>query len=172
MGEKRFIADPSPWTPICDATSLKVLGKLAEELFECSEAAIGAIGQSPEGYEDALTKEVADVLCNVELAAEYLGIDLPMFHGRLSHPRPTSELIRAIGRCGAAVARCIIQGVDEAEPSTGEINRDWLLHEMIFVRRCCAAVITDRGLDSSAIDSRMTFKRAHLTRWHQMEIIA
>lgn len=31
---------------------------------------------------------------------------------------------------GAAIFRCIIQGVDEKEPTTGKVNREWLRDEL------------------------------------------
>lgn len=169
MAEKRFIADPSPWSPITDPRALKVLGKFAEELGECVEACVDLTGRRPASYLDGLTKEVADVLCNVDLVDEFLALNLPVFHGKLSSRFVISELTRALGACTAATARCIIQGVDEAEPSTGRPNRDWLIEAIVDVRRCCAAAIGDLLLDASAIESRMTFKRSHLTRWHKME---
>ena len=172
MGEKRFIADPSPWVPISDAKTLKVMGKFSEELGGLAEAIIGTTGIHPKVHFENVTKEIADVLCNIELDAEHLAIDMPVFHGKIRAAFPTAEIMRSVGGCVAAVARCIIQGVDEAEPSTGKINRDWLREAMIEVRCSCAAVINEYRLDSDVIMSRMTFKRGHLTRWHQMEISA
>lgn len=34
------------------------------------------------------------------------------------------KLIEETTECATAAARCMIQGMDEAEPSTGEVNRD------------------------------------------------
>lgn len=59
MSNENTLGFPNPWHPISDPVDLKHLGKLSEELGECS----------------------------------------------------------------AAVARCIIQGIDECEPVTGKINR-------------------------------------------------
>lgn len=102
--EKRFIADPNPWTPISDPIDLKHLGKFSEELSEC----------------------------------------------------------------GSAVARCVIQGIDEREPSTGEPNRDWLTKEIADVL-CNAELVVERfGLNRDFIAERVAFKREHLQRWHAM----
>lgn len=102
--EKKFVPDPSPWTPITDIILLKHLGKLSEELSECN----------------------------------------------------------------SAVARCIIQGVDECEPSTGECNRDWLQKELADVLCNIRLVVNHLGLSWDEIRARSDFKENHLKRWHNM----
>lgn len=102
--EKTFVPDPNPWTPITDLVLLKHLGKLNEELAECS----------------------------------------------------------------SAVSRCIIQGVDECEPSTGVCNREWLEKEIADVIANVTLVMEHLNLDQGAIDKRVIFKREHLKRWHSM----
>lgn len=104
MSEKKFMTDPSPWTPMTNLIDLKHLGKLGEE---CNE-------------------------------------------------------------CGAAVSRCIIQGIDEAEPSTGEINKHWLTKEIADVLANAELCIERFGLDMQFIHDRKLFKQDHLRRWHAM----
>ena len=170
--ERTFVPDPSPWVPISDPRTLKVLGKFVEELGECVEAAIQRVHRSTDDHTDALQSEIADVLCNIELVDEHLCLNWPRFHGKAETGSAMIHLIASLGGCIAATARCIIQGVDECEPSTGTPNREWLFEAITHVRRYCVAAISNYDLDPDAIDARMTFKRGHLTRWHQMEIVA
>lgn len=93
--------DPSPWHPEADPTRLKVLGKLIEELNECS----------------------------------------------------------------AAAARCIIQGIDEAEPETGKINRVWLEDEVADVIANVRCTIENLDLNQARIYLRSERKYDYITRW-------
>lgn len=78
------------------------------------------------------------------------------------------KLAEELNECGSAVARCIIQGVDEKEPSTGVANRDWLTKEIADVACNIGLVIEHFDLDIQKIDDRVMLKRQHLTRWHNM----
>lgn len=104
MTEKQFVENPNPWHPMTDAVDLKHLGKLTEELGECT----------------------------------------------------------------SAVSRCVIQGIDEAEPSTGEINRDWLAKEIADVLANIDLVIQRFNLNQAKISDRKYKKMEHLRRWHRM----
>lgn len=104
MTEKQFVENPNPWHPMTDAVDLKHLGKLTEELGECT----------------------------------------------------------------SAVSRCIIQGIDEAEPSTGEINRDWLAKEIADVLANIDLVIQRFNLNQAKISDRKYKKMQHLRQWHRM----
>lgn len=73
-----------------------------------------------------------------------------------------------LNECGAAVARCIIQGIDEAEPVTGKINRAWLTDEIADVLCNASLVIARFGLDPLHIEERFKRKAEHLTQWHAM----
>ena len=74
---------PQPWKPEQDPAQVKVLGKLAEELGECSSIAARCIIQ---GYMElepttqklnkmALQEEIADVMACMEVAINALGLD-------------------------------------------------------------------------------------------------
>ena len=76
------------------------------------------------------------------------------------------KLGEELAECGAAVSRCIIQGIDQAEPSTGEVNRDWLTKEIADVLANVALVREFFGLDQDGIEVRVAFKTAYLRRWH------
>lgn len=80
------------------------------------------------------------------------------------------KLGEELAECGAAVARCIVQGILEAEPSTGEVNRDWLTKEIGDVLANIAMVTEFFGLDQQAIDARIHFKVAYLRQWHSLPL--
>lgn len=84
---------------------------------------------------------------------------------RLKH---LGKLGEELSECGAAVSRCIVQGIDEAEPVTGKINRRWLEEEIADVYANAELVIEHFGLDSNFINERAARKEAFLRRWHEM----
>jgi NTP pyrophosphatase (non-canonical NTP hydrolase) len=69
---------------------------------------------------------------------------------------------------GAAVFRCVIQGIDEVEPVTKKPNRQWLTEEIADVLANVDLVIDHFGLDLAAIEARAVAKRAKLIEWHGM----
>lgn len=71
-----------------------------------------------------------------------------------------------LSECGSAVARCIIQGIDEREPSTGEVNRDWLQKEIADVIANLELVAERFNLDWHKINERTVMKKNHLRKWH------
>jgi len=78
------------------------------------------------------------------------------------------KLAEEANELGAAIARCVIQGIDEKEPTTGKPNRDWLRDEIADVIANIELVITHFDLDVVAIDARSTRKAAGLREWHAM----
>lgn len=73
-----------------------------------------------------------------------------------------------LGECAAAVSRCIIQGIDEVEPITGKINKQWLEEEIADVLANMAVCINRFKLDDSAILKRKCRKEQLLIRWHKL----
>lgn len=76
------------------------------------------------------------------------------------------KLAEEINELGAAIARCIIQGLDEREPITGKHNRDWLQDEI-------ADVIANIDLNVKHFDlkidqGRIARKIKNLKEWHAM----
>lgn len=67
---------------------------------------------------------------------------------------------------GTAIFRCLIQGVDEAEPVTGKINREWLTEEIADVLANINLVRRHFDLNDNTIHDRVIRKVDHLTRWH------
>lgn len=79
-----------------------------------------------------------------------------------------TELAAAASKCGAAVCRCIIQGVEESEPVTGKLNRHWLEDEIADVEANIRLVVGRFDLDRERMHQRMERKIAHLRQWHGM----
>lgn len=88
---------------------------------------------------------------------------------------PMSDLndIRVIGKlgeelneCASAASRCLIQGIDEIEPSTGKLNRLWFEEEIADVLVNIKLACERFGLAPSP--DRMAMKEAYLRKWHGM----
>ncbi len=89
------------------------------------------------------------------------------------HPMGNPRDIKTIGKlgeevceAGAAIFRCVIQGIDEAQPVTGKINRDWLEDEIADVLVNLKLVIEHFGLDRAKIDARAASKEDGIRWWH------
>jgi NTP pyrophosphatase (non-canonical NTP hydrolase) len=78
------------------------------------------------------------------------------------------KLAEETNELGAAISRCIIQGIDECEPVTRKPNREWLQDEIADVLANIELVATHFGLDANAIRTRAERKKAHLRGWHSM----
>lgn len=78
------------------------------------------------------------------------------------------KLAEEANELGSAIARCIIQGVDECEPVTGKSNRAWLQDEIADVQANLDLVIERFGLDEEAMEARAAKKRGHLKQWHDL----
>lgn len=79
------------------------------------------------------------------------------------------KLAEECAELNAAIARCIIQGVDECEPVTGKSNRKWLTDEIADVLANINLVTSHFDLSKVEIEKRATQKIAHLRRWHAIE---
>lgn len=78
------------------------------------------------------------------------------------------KLAEELGEATAAVSRCLIQGIDEAEPVTDKPNRVWLEDELADVVANIDLVIVHFGLDADRMFERMERKKIHLRGWHSM----
>jgi NTP pyrophosphatase (non-canonical NTP hydrolase) len=78
------------------------------------------------------------------------------------------KLGEELNECGAAVSRCIIQGVEECEPVTGKPNKLWLQEELADVLANIELVIDHFGLDLDHMLTRRNKKMAQLKTWHEM----
>jgi len=71
-----------------------------------------------------------------------------------------------LAECSAAVSRCIIQGIDESEPVTGKVNRQWLENEIADVMANIETVIDFFQLDTVAMYRRARLKKDVLIKWN------
>lgn len=78
------------------------------------------------------------------------------------------KLAEECNELGAACARCIIQGIDEAEPTTKKPNRQWLTEEVADVVANLFLVIEHFDLDTEVLDDRTDRKTKMLRKWHAM----
>lgn len=76
------------------------------------------------------------------------------------------KLAEELGECSSAVARCIIQGIDEKEPVTGKINREWLEDEIADVYADMMLVQQHFKLNGERMAGRTLKKMIHLRQWH------
>lgn len=78
------------------------------------------------------------------------------------------KLSEELGEAQAAVARCIIQGIGEAEPVTGKPNRQWLQEELADVLTNIELVVRHFDLASDEMLDRVIRKSTDLRKWHEM----
>lgn len=78
------------------------------------------------------------------------------------------KLVEELNECGTASARCMMQGIDEAEPVTGKVNREWLQDELADVWANMELVIEHFGLDFTEIYTRRNAKKYRLKEWYKM----
>jgi len=74
------------------------------------------------------------------------------------------KLIEELGELSSALSRCIIQGIDETEPTTGKINRQWIEEELSDVK-VNMQLVMDR-FDLHYMMDRINTKRIRLKQWH------
>jgi phosphoribosyl-ATP pyrophosphohydrolase len=79
-----------------------------------------------------------------------------------------SKLGEEAGELASAACRCIAQGIDEAEPTTGKLNRAWLEDEIADVFANSELNIERFGLDRERIARRTERKKELLRTWHAM----
>jgi hypothetical protein len=78
------------------------------------------------------------------------------------------KLIEELNEAGSAASRCLIQGIDEREPITGKLNREWLEDELADVMANIDLVVARFGLDRLRMMDRAGRKKTHLKGWHSM----
>lgn len=70
--------------------------------------------------------------------------------------------------CATAVCRAIIQGIDEEEPQTKKVNRQWLMEEIADVRATLEQVEDFFDLDEKFIEERVAVKKEKIGVWLRM----
>lgn len=87
-----------------------------------------------------------------------------------SELRSLGKLLEELNECGAAAARCLIQGLDEREPVTGKLNRAWLTEEIADVLAAARVATEKLKLNDEAIFTRAENKYKYLNVWHDMAV--
>lgn len=75
------------------------------------------------------------------------------------------KLAEECGELTACISRCIIQGIDETEPTTDKLNRGWLQEEISDVLLNIELVMERFNLVK--LEDRINSKRIHLKGWHE-----
>jgi len=89
----------------------------------------------------------------------------------MTRPIDIAQLGKLAEECnelGSAIARCLIQGIDEREPETGKLNREWLEDEIADVTAKIAQVTEFYALNNERIFRRVIAKMRGLETWHAM----
>lgn len=78
------------------------------------------------------------------------------------------KFLEELGECTAATSRCLIQGIDGAEPVTGKPNHEWLEDEIADVLSTLSTAIAVFGLNHDRIDERAKTKSCFISKWLEM----
>lgn len=89
------------------------------------------------------------------------------------HPETNPKRLRLLGKlgeelgeCVSAVCRAIIQKLEEAHPTTGKPNRQWLEEELADVYASADLVVERLNLNVEHIMERAAAKKRYLITWH------
>lgn len=77
------------------------------------------------------------------------------------------KLGEELGEAQQVVCRCIIQGIDQRDPTSDISNRVWLEKELADVLANIDLVIERFGLDKDFIEQRREAKKPPLREWHK-----
>ncbi|MDP4074238.1 hypothetical protein [Acidovorax sp. A1169] len=171
----------NPWTPTTDPRTLRRLGKLQEELGELTTAVAASI-ENPYSHRKAFTDETADVLAQVELAVAQFDLPRDVMAMRMSEslhmslnpvgrgttPSHHTSLLRILGVLQAVVARCVIQGIEEIDPSSGKTNRVRFIEAVADTLTQVNKSIGHFSLDYNAIRLRVTEKKRQMAEWEAL----
>lgn len=76
------------------------------------------------------------------------------------------KLMEELGECVSACARALIQGMDEAEPVTGKVNKKWVSEELADVWANMDIVM--KRFEIAPEYERVQKKKRHITQWMEM----
>lgn len=82
--------------------------------------------------------------------------------------RVLGKLIEELNELSSAAARCIIQGIDEEEPTTKVPNRTWLADEIADVWCNIQIALEVFELNTDYIEERTARKMHYLKKWLEM----
>lgn len=75
------------------------------------------------------------------------------------------KLLEELGEGVAAAARCLIQGIEEVEPTTKVPNRDWLQKELADILAQVDNTVREFALSVSTIQHRRMQKFKYIRTW-------
>lgn len=78
------------------------------------------------------------------------------------------KLLEELGEATAAASRCLIQGIDGADPVTEEPNKEWLENELADVLANINLCSLRFELNEDRMNERAAKKMAHLKKWHDL----
>ncbi len=78
------------------------------------------------------------------------------------------ELGKEVGELSAVASRCIIQGIDEVDPSSQEVNRTRPENELADVMAQCVVTIRTLQLNAPAISERCARKETQMAEWEAL----
>jgi NTP pyrophosphatase (non-canonical NTP hydrolase) len=82
--------------------------------------------------------------------------------------RALGKTLEELGELTSAVARCLIQGVNEVEPISKKPNRLWLEQEIADVHTQLMILVEHFHLDAKAISVRTQKKYHQMQEWRSM----
>lgn len=86
----------------------------------------------------------------------------------LFHLRRLGKLGEECGELQAVASRCVIQGIDEVDPSSGKTNRQRLIEELADVVAQIDCTVEAFNLDEHTIRARIAHKRQQMADWEAM----
>ena len=81
------------------------------------------------------------------------------------HLRRLGKLCEELGELQAVAARCIIQGIDEVDPSSGHVNRCRLENELADVQAQIVCTVLTFELDQERMAFRTSVKLRNMDEW-------
>lgn len=69
--------------------------------------------------------------------------------------------------CASALFRCVIQGIDEEQPVTGKVNREWLEDEIADVLAMIEHTIRHFNLNRDRMSQRTKRKFSYKAPWFE-----
>lgn len=82
--------------------------------------------------------------------------------------RRLGKSLEELGELVSVLARCLIQGVDEVDPSSGEVNRMRMQKETADVLTQVGGLTETFNLDVKEIMERVQDKKASMDKWEEL----
>lgn len=82
--------------------------------------------------------------------------------------RRLGKALEELSELSNVLARCLIQGVDEIDPSSGEVNRLRMQKEVADVYTQLACLCTAFDLDNDKIMERIWDKTDSMKKWEEL----